>query len=184
MDNETGRQLFHMAVGFIAIALLYLFGRWFMIAAVFFIMMIGMALINQRKLGKEIPVIRWFEDRFEREDAPLPGWGSACYAAGVLIALTFLSSPGEIMAVIFILAVGDGVSTLAGRRIGRHGMPYNRNKTVEGTAAFFASSLLSYIFIGPAALPLALAGAIAESVPMVDDNILVPIACTAVLMIL
>ncbi len=184
MGDETARQLFHIGIGLAAIALLLLFGRGVMIALVFFILIGGMLLVNQRKLGRRIALIEWFEERFERPDAPLPGWGSACYAAGVLIALTFLSGVSQVAAVVFVLAIGDGVSTIIGEKFGKMKISYNPKKTVEGSLACFASSLLAYAFIGPAALPLAIIATLAESAPFIDDNILVPIACTALLLII
>ncbi len=183
MERETARQLFHMAVGIVAIALLLSLGRGAMIFATFLIIIVGMLLINLRLLGFRIPIVQEFESRFERTDAPLPGWGSACYAVGVLLTLTLLHSTGQIAAVIFILAVGDGVSTIVGSR-GRMKIPYNTRKTAEGSAALFLSGLLAYFFVGPVALPLSLVAALAETVPRVDDNLSIPIACTALLMVL
>ncbi len=182
MDKETARQLFHIAIGVCAIALLLLWGRGALIAGVFLTIVIGLWLMNIRLLGGKVPLVSWFEDSFEREDAPLPGWGSACYAAGVLLTATFLHEPAQIAAVIFCLAIGDGVSTLVGLR-GRMKIPYNPRKTVEGSLALLVSSLPAYFFIGPLAVPLALIAALSESVPVIDDNISIPVACTAFLMI-
>ena len=41
------------------------------------------------------------------------------------------------------LAVGDGFSDLIGRRIGKTKWIYNKNKSVEGSLAFFLSSFIS-----------------------------------------
>ena len=181
-DRELARQIFHMAVGIIALAVLLVLGRGFAMAAVFFTIIIGMMLINSRMLGRNIGLVQWFEERFEREDAPLPGWGSAAYATGALLAITFLSDISQIAAVILILGIGDGLSTIVGRR-GRIRIPYNSKKTLEGALALFASSLASYYFVGPIALPLAFIAMIAESLPIVDDNISIPVACTAFFLI-
>jgi dolichol kinase len=178
MDREDARQMFHMAVGLIALAALLVFGRGFMLAALFFTIVIGTLLMNARLLGNRIFIVQWFEERFEREDAPLPGWGSACYAAGVLLAASFLSDVPQIAAVIFVLGIGDGVSTIIGLR-GRMKLPYNRKKTLEGTLAMFFASLGAFAFVGAAAIPLALIAALAESVPRVDDNLMIPAACAA-----
>lgn len=183
MAGETDRQLFHMAVGAAALAVLLLLGRGIALAGAFFTLIIGTLLINIRLLGHRIPVVSWFEERFERKNPPLPGWGSACYAAGVLLAISFLTDASQIAAVIFILGIGDALSTLVGLR-GRIPLPYNAGKTLEGTAAMFFVSLGAFWFVGPVAVPLALAAAFAESLPRVDDNLSVPIACTAVLLVL
>ncbi len=181
MDKETARQLFHMLIGIVVIALLMVFSRTAMVFATFLIIIVGLLLVNLRLLGVSIPLVKWFEDSFERDDVIFPGWGSACYATGVLLTLTFLHNADQIAAVVFILAVGDGLSTLIGAR-GRIRLPYNPKKTLEGSAAFFVSALFSYYFIGPLAVPLALVAAVAETVPVIDDNISIPVACTAFLM--
>ncbi|MEW6722672.1 MAG: hypothetical protein AB1324_05405 [Candidatus Micrarchaeota archaeon] len=183
MDRELERQLFHMGIGLWTILFLFIFGRTAAIAAVFLVICAGTLAINARLRGARLPLISWFEERFERRDAPIPGWGSACYAAGTLIPLTFLSDAGGIAAVIFILGVGDGLATIIGTR-GRMRIPYSGRKTAEGSAAMFLSSLLAYAFAGEAALPLAIAATVAESLPLIDDNLSVPIACTAVLLVI
>jgi dolichol kinase len=182
MEKETERQLFHMLIGCGTIAMLLVLGRGFAIAAVFFTIIVGLLLMNRRLLGGRLPLVMWFEEKFERPDAPFPGWGSACYAAGALIALTFLSDPARIAAVIFILAIGDGISTLAGR-MGKIKLPHNPRKTLEGSVAFVLASLPAYYFIGPLVIPAALIGAVAESLPF-EDNLTIPIACTALLLVL
>ena len=103
MNEETKRQLFHIVVGVAAILFLLYFGRGIAIAAAFFTIIAGTILINARLLGKKIGLVRWFEKHFERPEAMFPGWGSACYAAGVLIPLTFLIDVPEITAIIFMI---------------------------------------------------------------------------------
>jgi dolichol kinase len=165
-------------------AFLFMFGRGYTIGATFFTLILGMLLINARLLGIKIGLVSWFEKHFERPDALFPGWGSACYAAGVLIPVSFLSQVPEIAAVIYILAVGDGISTAVGRR-GSHRLPHNSGKTLEGTAAFVFASLPAYLLIGPAILPLSLLSAIVESIDWrIDDNLMIPIACTIFLLVI
>lgn len=183
MIIENQRQIFHMMLGIATIALLLYLGRGFMVAAVFWIIIAGTLVINARMLGIRIGFVQWFERHFERSDVLFPGWGSACYAAGTLIPLTFLLDSGQIAACIVALALGDGVSTLIGR-IGKARLPYNRKKTLEGMLGFFMASLASYFFIGPLAVPLAVVGAIVESIDFrLDDNLTVPIACTIFLLV-
>ena len=183
MERETERQMFHIFVGVLAILLLLHYGRTFMIAAVFFIIIFGTIFINLKLLGGKIPIIDWFERKFERPVVRLPGWGSACYAMGALIPLVFLTDVNRIAACIFVLAFGDGLSTLVGLK-GKLKIPYNQKKTVEGSIAMLISAAFSYYFIGWVAIPLAIVAAIIESMPIVDDNISIPIACTIVLLVI
>lgn len=182
MDKEAARQLFHIATGLAALGILLQFGKGFALAAAFFTLVIGTLLMNLRIQGKRLPPVQWFEERFERENAPFPGWGSACYAAGMLMLLSFLNAPAEMAACMFIFAVGDGISTIVGRH-GKMRLPYNGGKTLEGAAAFFLSSLPAWAFIGPLALPLAAAAAAAETLPALEDNITVPVACILFLLV-
>jgi len=159
------------------------YSRTFMMAAVFFTIIIGTLLINARLLGRKIFIVDWFEKRFERSNAPVPGWGSACYAAGVLILLTSLPDIPRMSAGIFVLAVGDSFSTIVGRW-GKLRLPYNRAKTLEGTLAFFISSLPAYYFIGIWAVPLAAIAALVESLALpIDDNLTVPMASAIFLLV-
>jgi dolichol kinase len=182
MEKETERQLFHILIGFAAIAMLMVLGRGFTLAAVFFTIITGMMLINLRLLGHRIPLVRWFEEKFERPDAPLPGWGSACYAAGALIALVYLQDIQQIASVIVILGIGDGISTIAGKH-GKIRLPHNPKKTLEGSIAMVVASMSAYYFIGPLIIPLALIGALAESLPL-EDNLTIPVSCTVFLLVI
>jgi len=186
MEFEDRRQLFHAAVGLVAIAILLAFGRDGAMAAVFLVLVAGTLMINFRLLGVKIPVVYWLEQNFERKDVPraMPGWGSACYAAGALLAITFLADPNWIAAAILILALGDSISTMVGKRFGKTVLPYNRKKSLEGTLGFFFVSLLSWHFVGPLAIPLALVAAAAETIPGVEDNLAVPVACVAFFLVL
>lgn len=183
MDREVQRQIFHIILGIISIAILYYLGKGFLIAGVFFTILIGTILINLRIRDKKIPIVSWFEEKFERKDAHFAGWGSFWYAVGVLIAATYLTETSQIAAVIYILAFGDAVSTLIGRS-GKLKIPFNRNKSLEGSIAFFIASLTSYIFIGPLAIALSFVCALAESMPIVDDNISIPIAAIIFLLVI
>lgn len=182
-DKELLRQMFHLALGFLFIVILLKMGRNFLMAACFFALITGTMIINQLLLGKRMKFIDAFIENFERSNVLFPGWGSATYVSGVLILVTALESTPEIAAGILILAVGDSFSTI----IGRHGSmkwPYNRKKSVEGTLAFFFTSLTAYFFIGPVIIPLALFISLIESMDWpLDDNIIITLCTCLVLLI-
>ena len=168
----------HFLVGIATIALMFYLGRHFMVAAIFFIILAGMLVINLRLNGMKLGIVEWFVKRFERKDVLFPGFGAATFATGTLIPMVFLADTSQVAACIFILAVGDGVSTLVGRA-GRIKLPYNKEKTIEGTAAFLVASAPAYYFVGPAIIPVAIISALVESIDFgVDDNLMVPIVCT------
>lgn len=185
MEKEDQRQIFHILIGVCAIIWLYMFGRKALMIADFTVIIIGLLLINQRIQGKKIGFVRWFEERFERSEAIFPGWGSATYAAGVLIATTMLTNREEIAAVIAILALGDSLSTIIGRR-GKMKLPWNEDKTIEGSLAFFIfGSAAAFPFIGIGAFLVGALLTIFESIKTeIDDNILIPLVASVILLVI
>jgi dolichol kinase len=91
-----------------------------------------------------------------------------------------------------ILGIGDAASALVGVAYGRRKLPWNRAKSLEGTAAgaaagFMAGALFGSVPSIAAGLPVpplyigivatgAMVGALAETLPRVEDNIVVPLA--------
>jgi dolichol kinase len=86
------------------------------------------------------------------------------------------TKPIAVAALTFII-VGDTLAALIGRRFGRH--RFGR-KSVEGSLACLAGTLLVAIFAPDLALPVALFGATVAAITealstRIDDNISVPI---------
>ncbi|MGV3625034.1 MAG: diacylglycerol/polyprenol kinase family protein [Archangium sp.] len=115
---------------------------------------------------------------------------SATWYASALLLLALTHEPLWCVAGVAVLAIGDPVAGLIGRRFGRIRLMHGRS--LEGTAAFFFSSLLVVLplfvaFHGVSfgvALALAaaagLAGAIAELVSLrIDDNFSIPLSAAA-----
>lgn len=178
MKREFSRQLFHLALGIAALAVLLLLGRPFLMAGSFFVMLIGFLVVNRMVLGVKVGLAEWFVRKFERPGATFPGWGSACYGLGILFLSGYLQDTSAIAASIVILALGDGFSTLIGK-LGRKKLPWNRNKTGEGSIAFIIGSLFGYYFVGLAIIPVAIIAAFVESIDWpLDDNLMIPVACT------
>jgi dolichol kinase len=177
---EVRRRLIHISFGLFFIALLSIWGAdgyeyiGGMLVAAF---LIGLWVIDQKLKRRKLPVVDYMLEMFERPHA-LPAYGAFWYGMGMLLLLSFVRDVNYVRAGIAILAIGDGVATLAGRS-GTRRLFYNQDKTVEGTLAFFiASSLASYIFIGNAGIALSFLCSLAESVDWgVDDNFIIPFTC-------
>lgn len=192
LDKETKRQLFHMAFGIIvmlAYAYLVYFGQpdalEFIQLAVLMCLLGGLFLLNIKMSGRgtRIPIIDVLLKEMERPGR-IPGYGSFWFVVGLLITLSFLNNPSEVLATIFVVSVPDSISTLGGR-MGKVRLPYNRLKTAEGSALFFLSSLLVYPMIGPTTIFFALFLAIVESLPIpFDDNMMLPAAAAVFFSIL
>jgi len=182
--KEEKRQLVHILVSIVLILILYFLGRTDSIAALFLILIVGAILINLRMRDKVIPILDSIEKHLERKNVRFPGYGSAWYMVGALLATTFLQDISQIAAIIWILGTGDGFSTLVGK-LGTHKLIYNPKKTVEGSIAFVIASLPAYFFIGLYIVPLSITCAIVESLPIdVEDNITIPIVAIVLLGIL
>jgi dolichol kinase len=106
-----------------------------------------------------------------------------------------------------IMAFGDGFATLVGKKWGKTPNPIDRNKTMEGSAAFFVFSLIACFLAMHVTSPLSssgqilllaaagsLVGALVEMFPfedhrgssflqriIIDDNFFVPIVGGAVM---
>lgn len=140
---------------------------------------------------------RLFRPADEARGYPL---GIVLYPVAVLsLILVFPTRPDLAAAGWAILAVGDGAATLAGRRLASPRWPWNRDKTVGGTAAFIvaggaAAVLLewwtrpalaappgiAFVVLAPAAA--AVAAAFVETIPVrLDDNLSVTATAAAVL---
>ncbi|NJD78209.1 MAG: hypothetical protein FIB08_14145 [Candidatus Methanoperedens sp.] len=93
-----------------------------------------------------------------------------------LLSLSYFIDEKICYAAIAILAVGDGLAGVIGRRYGQHRFPFNKNKSWEGSlSGFIAASLAGFYFAGPIAIAGSFFGMLAGAVNK-QDNIAVPYA--------
>jgi dolichol kinase len=87
------------------------------------------------------------------------------------------SNPPAAIAVILMFGLGDGFATYVGTTHGKHKLPWNKNKTMEGTLGFMAGAMCAiFIMPVPAVFLGAVLGAIVESLPLkLNDNITLPV---------
>jgi len=179
--NEDERQIFHLALGIIIIAMVQLIGVELSAYVAGVILVVGLVLVHIKlsytHLGKHL---EWLIERFERPGA-VAGYGAMTFTAAALCILTLLLHKEQILASLAILGIGDSASTLFGKRSKRK-LPYNARKTVGGTLAFFlASAPFAVYFAGPAALAVSAAAALAESAEArIDDNLIIAVVCVVV----
>ena len=126
--------------------------------------------------------------------------GILLYPISVLLLILVFPRRLDIAAAAWaILAVGDGMSTIVGRAVGGRPIPWNREKTWAGSAAFFVFGSIAGVALAwwckdtvhpspsmwfwlCAPVAATLCAAAAESIPIrLDDNVSVPIAAAAVL---
>ena len=190
MFSETRRQIVHVAMSGFALLLVWL--TWWQAALCAAAALLFNVFVLPRAAGQTLsrPTDR-------TRGYPL---GILLYPLSVLLLiLAFPSRPDIAAAAWGILAWGDGIATLAGRAWGRRALTWNREKTLEGTLAFFVAAAAAGTFLAwwtaPAVSPAPLlaftlvapvvaagASALAETMPIgLDDNITVPAVAGAVL---
>lgn len=172
---ELRRKLFHFFFGLFLIFILFYSGRKDLIIFLSSFLIFGCIMIVLMRQGRKIPIADWFEETFERENVRFPGYGAFWYVVGALLLALSLGNADETAAAIVALAAGDSAATIFGI-LGRHPLPHNRHKTMEGSIAFFVFTLPACLFVGWMGVALAALAAIVESLDMpVDDNLLIPI---------
>jgi phytol kinase len=180
--NETWRQAVHLLVGtaiafsvaFIPVEVTLPFYAAGLLA--------GSVLTDAVERGLRLPLISPLLDLLEREDAG-PGRGAFYFVLATLGCLV-LFGPFVAAIGIFTLALLDSVSTLAGRRFGRHRI-FN-GKSIEGSLAGVLVTAGALLFVLPPVTAVLAAGTagIVELVAPVDDNLVIPVAVCLVLSIL
>jgi uncharacterized protein (TIGR00297 family) len=185
--SENRRQTVHMLVGGGSLLLRLL--TWWQAA----LCAAAAAAFNAWILPRVQPAL------FRQGDFAAP-WrsGIVIYPLAVLaLILVFRDRPAVAAAAWAILAFGDGGATLVGMNVKTAALPWNRQKTLGGLAAFVllggaagvaaaawtlgaAPAAASWVLIAP--LAAAILAGLAESAPLgLDDNITVPATAAAVL---
>jgi uncharacterized protein (TIGR00297 family) len=187
--SEDARKLVHILFGGCAFFFRYL--AWHEAALI----AIGALAFNVAVMPRVGSAIYRPADRTRRY-----AHGIVLYPAAVLGLILLFPYRLDIAAAAWgILAFGDGLASLVGRRLGRRRIPWNRDKSIAGSAALFlcggaAGALLAW-WCRPNVIPppflwfslgapfaAALVAAFVETIPVrLDDNISVPGSAAAVL---
>ncbi|HII53656.1 hypothetical protein COX84_06355 [Candidatus Micrarchaeota archaeon CG_4_10_14_0_2_um_filter_49_7] len=177
--KELNRQIVHVLSGIAILFLLWNFGRDWLIIFLIAFTVFGLCFLYLRRFAT-LSIAEDFLGLMERSRFDM---GPLYYAAGLLFAASLISSTNALSAVIVILALGDGFSTMVGKVFGKHRLPYNKGKSVEGFVAFFVTAILpAYIFIGWIAVPLAVIAAFLESIEIgIDDNLVITVPLVIVI---
>ncbi|MGH9410248.1 MAG: DUF92 domain-containing protein [Vicinamibacterales bacterium] len=186
--SETARQIVHMSMGAFALTLRWL-TPWQAAA-----LAAGALAFNLFLLP------RFAHGLYRHGDRDRAIHGIVYYPLAVLLLIAVFPRRLDIAAAAWgILAIGDGVATLAGRAIGGARWPWNPNKTVAGSFAFAAGAAIASVFLAwwvrpnvSAPPPIlfaivvppiaAVAAAFVETIPVgLDDNLSVAASAGAVL---
>ena len=186
--SEDARQIVHIAIGSVALLLRYL--HWWQ-AVILAASAVGFNMWLLRRVTR---------GRLHRPSEVRIAAGIVFYPTSVLLLLLLLPSRPDIVAAAWgIMAAGDGAATLVGRRARGPRIPWNRAKTVAGSAAFIVAGGAAGAFLAwwcrPALIPppylwfsigaplaAAVAAAAVETVPIrLDDNLSVPMSAAVVM---
>lgn len=203
MDLEVTRKALHAAVAIIAVPGLLLVPLWIAVglSALGTIVVMTTWWIDTRGRRHQVPgPVKPFHEGIEialektmRHDEPFP-WAALYYIMGLLLvalASDVLAVPLSIaFASYAVLGVGDSASALIGRAYGTHKIPWNPDKSWQGTAAGIGAGyptavLLASVFywsIGAQFPPMmalvillgTVAGMLFESLPL-EDNFAIPV---------
>jgi len=182
--SETARQLVHMSMGAFALLLRWL--AWWQAIALATVALAFNVFVLPR-VGRAL---------YRPGDQERGLHGILYYPLAVLLLLAAFPTRPDIAASAWgILAVGDGIATLAGRAIGGRTWPWNREKTLSGSAAFALGGAIAGVALAwwcrPAVVPppalaftllapiaAAILAALVETIPVrLDDNL--SVAATA-----
>jgi uncharacterized membrane protein len=188
--SETRRQAVHVAMG--AWALLLRWISWRQAAA-----LAAAALVFNAFLLPRLGGVRLYRPAEVERGFPL---AILLYPLAVLLlVLTFPHRLDIVAAAWGIMAAGDGLATIVGRAVGRTPLPWNREKTVEGSLTFVIAGSAAGVFLAwwvrPSVSPAppltftlvapvtaAIVAALVETIPVrLDDNISVPASAAATL---
>ena len=190
IQSEDARQWVH--IGSAGFALLLRFLTWWLAAALAAAALVFNLLVLPRIGGR-----RLYRPVDEARGFPL---GILLYPFAVLLLiLTFPSRLDIVAAAWAILAFGDGMATLVGRRMPGSRLPWNPEKTAAGTVAFAVAGGIAGVALAcwtrPAVAPTpplwfdiagpiaaAIVAALVETIPVrLDDNVSVPASAALVL---
>lgn len=176
---ESNRQWFHILFGGFLLAGALFLGPAYTLYGYAASLLLGLLVLHLKLCGYSLPVVDPILAQYERKGVLFPGQGALMYFAGSLLLLSF--TPFHFaLAVIAIVAFGDGFATLVGLH-GIHALPWNKKKKWEGLAAFIfsASAIASLVVAWPTAVLYAIVLGVLETLDWrTDDNLLLPVAAT------
>lgn len=200
VQKEAHRKGFHMVAGIVATPLVLYTGLGYTtIAALVTLLVIASLELLMARFDLAVPFLTKQLTSTRRPGEKF-SWASTMFLVAALAILWIAPLPVA-FAALAMLGLGDGMSALVGRAIGRHKLWWNPKKSLEGSLAGFLAGALGallltgwyYAEIGVpfpmiAVVPIAVAGSlaamVAESMPQWEDNFSVPIASSATMMVL
>ncbi|HEX9261275.1 MAG TPA: HAD family hydrolase [Candidatus Bathyarchaeia archaeon] len=179
--NDVLRELIHASGIFVPIVAMKI-GVPVVATSIILVLGIYSASEYLRTVGKRVPVIYLItrkaaspNELYQLVLAPV------YFALGILFALLLFPYPAN-YAAIAIFALGDSAASIFGGIFSKTLLPFNKDKSFEGSAAGFLFAFLGgCIFVSPlVALVGAVVAMVVEFLPLpVNDNLMIPL-CTGI----
>ena len=175
--NDVFRELIHASGIFIPVIASVV---GVPLVAVSIILVIGLYATSEylRTEGKKMPLINFITRKAASQNelyqivlAPV------YFAIGILVTLVIFPAPAS-SAAIAIFAFGDSTASIFGRYLAKTPLPFNNDKSLEGSiAGFFFALLAGSFFVSPlVALVGAAIAMFIEYLPLpINDNLLIPL---------
>ena len=176
-EDERTRKAAHILSNLSACLSIWILGQQTTSYLVLLALFVGILVMHLTIIEIKVPGIEGWLNTVGRV-GETPGEGPLYNALGILFALGLLrSDPLAAVAVILMFGLGDGFATYVGTTYGKHKLPWNKNKTMEGTLGFMAGAMCALLIMPVPAIVLgAVLGAIVESSPLkINDNITLPV---------
>lgn len=186
--SELARKALHYLTGLIPLVYYFFLAKN---EAVIILVVLSIGMLTIEILRIKIPACRnlynrYFGDITRPYEHANHLTGATYLLLGMLLVVYLFPKVIAVIAMLFIL-VGDPTACLIGMAFGK--IRLSRSKTLEGTLAFIAASLLVTWWIPGVALPIKLIGAVlAGGLELVtgrlDDNLVIPTISALIMFIL
>lgn len=145
---EIKRDVIQIFLGIVLVAVAMIFSYFAAISIIFALILLGYTSNNLLANLKVGPLYRKAMD-LERKDATY-GQGATYLAASTALVMGFTHTTAFLLFGIAVLFFADSLATIIGVSMkGAAKLPYNRNKTLVGTIAFFiVAAVAGYFLIG------------------------------------
>ncbi len=187
---EMRRQIAHLLIG-LSVVLLVHYGL--INSGVIFAMLVFGAIVVILQKKYHLPITTYLLQTFERPHdlEKFPGKGAFFLLFGAFVALELF--PQNIaLAAITIMAIGDSVSHLIGRYVGRINVPFRKHKKLEGIiiAIVFSTLGAMYFVSFQIAFTAAFFAMLVEAylpqkkLKYLDDNLIIPLVAGGIMLLL
>jgi dolichol kinase len=183
LNFELKRQFVHAIAGIVLASVLFFAGQVSLVYfCIFLIVLIGIGIpVVQKNPRSRLAGI---VSAFERQKVT-PFTGAFFFIMGALAAALLYPASIALYAIL-VLCIADAVAPIAGVAAGKHKLPWNKGKSYEGSLGFLIAAIAILLFAEAplAAFAIAVIVTAVESLPKLDDNVTIPIAAGALMLVI